>query len=231
MKLTRSQFGPYKEKLFFSKEEIDRICCEALAEVGLLPTEPSPIRVDRFVEKKFKSSIEYTDFSDGVLGCTVFDKEGTVKGVGVSASLDDGTQTGGRRVRSTLAHEAGHGLMHQILFIEEGGQLRLPQNENFDLRNSRIMCRSTDFEQGGSSGRWWEYQANRAIGGLLLPKQLLELALGQFLKNAGSMGRKCLLPDTFAKAKVLVADTFDVNPIVAEIRLKESYIGSGQMEL
>lgn len=231
MKLTRSPFGQFKEKLFFSKEEIDRMCCEALTEVGLLPTEPSPIRVDRFIEKKFKSDIEYTDFSDGVLGCTVFDKEGTVKAVAVSTSIDDGTQTGRRRVRSTLAHEAGHGLMHQILFIEEGGQLRLPHDENFDLRNSRIMCRSGDFEQGGGSARWWEYQANRAIGGLLLPKQLLELALVQLLESVGSMGRKCLLPDTLLKAKVLLANTFDVNPIVAEIRLKESYIGSSQMEL
>lgn len=231
MKIAYSPFGQYKERLIFSKDEIDRICCEALADVGLLPTEPSPIRIDRFIEKKFKSHIEYTDFSDGVLGCTVFDKEGAVKRVGVASSLDDGTQIGHRRVRSTLAHEAGHGLMHQILFIEEGGQLGIPQYENLDLGNSRIMCRQGDFQQGGTSGRWWEFQANRAIGGLLLPKQLLELALGRLLEDLGSMGRKCLPADALTSAKTLVANTFDVNPIVAEIRLKELYVGSSQMEL
>ncbi len=231
MKIAYSPFGQYKERLFFPKDEIDRICCEALADVGLLPKEPCPIRVERFIEKRFESHIEYTDFSDGVLGCTVFDKEGTVKRVGVASSLYDGTQIGRRRVRSTLAHEAGHGLLHQILFIEGSGQIGLPQTENLDFRNSRIMCRRGDFEQNGTGGKWWEYQANRAIGGLLLPNQLLELALGQLLEEAGSMGRKCLPPDMFLRAKVLVADAFEVNPVVAEIRLKELYVESCQLEL
>jgi len=41
--------------------EIDEICLEALKRQSLLPSKPAPIRVERFVEKEFKTAPSYED--------------------------------------------------------------------------------------------------------------------------------------------------------------------------
>ena len=90
------------------------MCCDELRGVGLLPGSPEPIRIDRFIEKRFNVSPQYEDLPDGVLGFTRFGKNG-VKAVVISAALDaEGGKVAGRRVRTTIAHEGGHGCCTHI---------------------------------------------------------------------------------------------------------------------
>ena len=72
MKAYRSKKGPFSERLHFKSDEIDRICVSELAAVKLLPTEPKSIRIDRFIEKRFKVVPQYLDLPDGLLGFTKF---------------------------------------------------------------------------------------------------------------------------------------------------------------
>ena len=73
--------------------------------------------------------------------------------------------------------------------------------------------------QRAYTGRWWEFQANQAMGSLLLPSALIDA----FLKRSGierSSFASCVVtpPEReaiFKKAAVI----FDVNPIVVRIRL------------
>ena len=112
--------GRYPFQLYFEDiGEIDEICLEALKTQSLLPTSPAPIRIERFVEKQFKTALIYEDLGPGNLGCTIFNSSGGVEAILVSRFLEEqNTIPARRRVRSTVAHEAGHGLLHGPLFME-----------------------------------------------------------------------------------------------------------------
>ncbi len=54
MKTFRSRSGPFIERPHFEPSEIDRICADELRKEGLYPNSPAAIRIDRFVEKRFR---------------------------------------------------------------------------------------------------------------------------------------------------------------------------------
>ena len=72
---------------YFTSSQIDNMCCDELRGLGLLPSSPEPIRIDRFIEKRFNVPPQYEDLPNGVLGFTRFGKNG-VKAVVISAALD-----------------------------------------------------------------------------------------------------------------------------------------------
>jgi hypothetical protein len=236
VKRFRSQVGPFEERLHFSTKEIDQMCVDALVQENLLPDSPQPIRIDRFIEKHFRCAVRYEDLGIGVMGCTVFNENGSVRQMIVSNRLEDGSKTSERRVRSTVAHEGGHGLMHASLFLAslDQGRLNIADStvENLDFKARRILCRETDVREDAGrkrvyDGRWWEWQANRAIGGFLLPVGLVRRSLDPLLSESSVTRSPSLPSNRRREAELLVADTFDVNPIVAQIRLQEVFGGDG----
>src|ERR1700686_1422839 len=224
MKTIRSKSGPTSERPHFKPSEIDRICADELRKQGLYPSSPEPVRIDRFVEKCFGVVPQYKELPNGVLGYTKFSKNG-VDGIVISAALDlEGTKVAERRIRTTLAHEAGHGLLHAYLFALNIKPLHLFDADSHS--DHKILCRDVqDEERKGRAydGRWWEFQANRAIGGLLCPKTLVQEALKPFLVSIGSLGAVTLDEKRRDGAVRTLADIFDVNPIVAKIRINELY--------
>src|ERR1700757_392118 len=172
--------GPFPFQLYFEDlGEIDEICLEALKRQSLLPSKPAAIRIERFVEKEFKTALRYEDLGPDNLGCTIFNSSGAVEAILVSRSLEEqNTIPARRRVRSTVAHEAGHGLLHGSFFID-GNFPDLGENQR------RILCRSEDIlveTQRSYRGRWWEFQANQAIGSLLLPRSLMNCQFQRYLR-------------------------------------------------
>lgn len=226
MKTFRSSRGPFAERPYLEEVEIERTCANELLELKLMPQGPRAIRIDRYIEKRFNVTIEYDDLGPGVLGYTQFGKSG-VKAVVVSRALDEeGTVVADRRVRSTLAHEAGHGIFHAHLFLETGASSLFPEGTG---AKPRVLCR--DEEQGGTggySGHWWEWQANRAIGALLLPKRLVAKAVEGFVEPVGLLGLTVLPASQREAAVQYVAGVFDVNPVVARLRLKEMFRGEAE---
>ena len=69
MRHFRAKRGPTTERPYFKLGEIEEICTDALQSADLYPSSPEPIRIDRFVEKRF-GDFEYQDLPDGVLGFT-----------------------------------------------------------------------------------------------------------------------------------------------------------------
>jgi hypothetical protein len=222
MKVIRTSTGPFAERPFYRDEVIDAMCSDALAETGFLPSTAEPIRIDRFIEKRFNVRIIYEELSNGVLGFTEFGSNG-VEAVHV-AQPSEKTRPAERRVNSTLAHEGGHGLMHAHLFA-----LNLDHKELFerdaDVTQRRILCRDGEERAGlprpsrKYDGRWWELQANRAIGGLLMPKELFLRFMNGFLRPSGKLGLAALPADRREEAVRAVAEAFDVNPAAARIRV------------
>ena len=180
MRKVATPSGPFPFQLYFEDlGEIDEICLEALKTQSLLPSRPAPIRIERFVEKQFKTALRYEDLGPENLGCTIFNSSGAVEAILVSRFLEEqNTIPARRRVRSTVAHEAGHGLLHGSLFTE--ASFLNPLDGTVEKNQRRILCRSEDTlvdTQRSYGGRWWEFQANQAIGSLLLPRLLMDAFL------------------------------------------------------
>jgi hypothetical protein len=222
MRTYRQDAGPFQERPYYTLNEIEQICVEALRSVALYPSTPEPVRIDRFIEKRFRVTPMYEDLGPGILAVTRFGKNG-VEEVVVSQRLDDqGSQTGERRIRSTLAHEGGHGLLHEYLFLLEAEGLLFGEST---AKGPKILCRDEPNapKENAYKGKWWEYQANRAIGSLLLPRGLVNIAIETFMVPTGSFGLTGV--DHRRRSEVIrhLAETFDVNPVVATIRFDELF--------
>lgn len=207
------------------------MCWDELRAANLYPEKPSPVRIDRFVEKRFKISIVYDDLPKGLLGFTEFGDRGVI-GVVVSKALDDGSRSSERRIRTTLAHEAGHGLLHTHVMLL-GDESRSWFEGALDDRQ-RLLCRQDAFSHrkaGKYDGKWWEYQANLAMSALLLPRGLVDLALEPVLTHSGSLGKRAIASGRRDEAVNTLAELFDVNPVVARIRLDATYPEGPQLTL
>jgi hypothetical protein len=230
---SRAQSGLNSKPPYFKPSQIDQICADELRKADLLPSSPTAVRIDRFIEKRFGVSPQYEDLPHGVLGFTKFNMNG-VEAIVISAALDaQGGKVAQRRVRTTLAHEAGHGLLHAYLFALKDKPLHLFDKDSHTAH--QILCRDVPDEEQKSrryDGRWWEFQANRAMGGLLCPRALVHEAIAPFLVPSGMLGVEILDEKRREEAVRALADTFDVNPVVARIRTSELYPAeTGQLHL
>ena len=223
MKNFRSTTGPFLERPYYEDDEIERTCLDALQAVKLLPSSPEPVRIDRFIEKRFGVVPTYEELPGGVLGLTRFSKDG-VKEVVVAKALDDDSSTvSERRIRTTLAHEGGHCLLHTHLFV-----LATPSQNLFgdfsEPDKPKVLCRDVVLgtPRPSYSGAWWEFQANRAIGGLLMPINLVTTALGQFMLSSPA-GFPYFDDNRTEEAARELASIFNVNPAVARIRIKQLF--------
>jgi len=220
MKVLRSKSGPFVERPYFKDGEIEATCETELIQAKLYPSSPEPIRIDRFIEKRFGITPTYEDLGTDVLGLTRFNARGVGEIVVADALDSESSVTAERRIRTTLAHEAGHALLHTYLFVLAP---RTPLfGDTSEPDKPKVLCREgADGGQIRYKGHWWEYQANCAIGGLLLPTRLALSALEQFLITAGSLGLPTFDRSRFDEAVRKLAETFNVNPVVARIRIDQ----------
>lgn len=225
MKTYRPKSGSkFAVQPFYNASDFESICAEALTSVELFPASPSPVRIDRFIEKRFKIQPTYAPLPEGVLGFTRFGPNG-VEEIVISQEFDEeGTRAAERRLRTTLAHEGGHGLLHAHLFALGERPDSLFAGE-LAPGAPKILCRD------GGSYRWWEYQANQAMGVLLLPQSLVEKALEGILEMRGLLGMRVLPAGSRDPAIHLISETFDVNPVAAKYRLDALYPPSAEQQL
>jgi hypothetical protein len=231
MKTLRTSTGPFAERPYYPDADIERICTDALAEIGYLPKEPGPVRIDRFVEKRFNTRIIYESLPVNVLGFTEFGPNGVVAVHIAEPPAHQRTRAAERRMNATIAHEGGHGLMHAHLFALALDRGKLFENDP-DVTDTRVLCRDGDRatpapRQRRYDGRWWEVQANRAIGALLLPKSLFVSFMESFLEPQGSLDLPTLTVARRAEAIQAVADLFDVNQAVAKLRIASIFPEQG----
>ena len=192
-----------------------------------------------FIEKRYGIVPQYEEVPDGILGFTRFGAKGPLEVV-VSRSLsEEGTKVAERRMNSTLAHEAGHILLHGHLFaLERRVGTRSLFGDDLDEKKRTILCRpgtvgapSESTSNQGYDGRWWEFQANKVIGVLLLPRHLVHEALDPILAAQGLLGTRALDDTRREEAAHRLADAFDVNPAVARIRVRELFPTSANGQL
>ena len=112
MKTFKSPSGPFVEQPYYTANDVEAICSDELLKLGFYPSDPSPVRIDRFIEKRFDLQPTYEDLPNGLLGFTRFGTKGVEEIVITTALDEEGTRPAERRLRTTLAHEGGHGLLH-----------------------------------------------------------------------------------------------------------------------
>lgn len=231
MKYIPTSVGPFPERPYFTDEEIETICMDELAAVGLLPDKPEPVRIDRFIEKRFGVCPEYEDLGDGILGMTQFGANGVARIIVARSLAEESTEVADRQIRSTLAHEGGHGLLHAPMFV--GNDQQNLFGDLSDPVKPKVLCRTRtiDSKTKSYSGEWWEYQANRIIGGLLMPKDLVMCALKKYLVLNGLLGTVSLNRFSQEEATMVLADVFDVNPAVSRIRLHVLFPSGGASQM
>jgi hypothetical protein len=211
---------------YFTDREFERIAEEALASVELLPSSPGPVRIDRFIEKRFGVTPRFEPLPDGLLGLTRFTGQGEVNAVIVARQLSDAeSRVAERRINTTLAHEGGHGLLHASLFAVD----RFPRDlfeGSEDVEPNRILCRDEGVDPGphqGYRGEWWELQANRMIGALLLPKGLVGSCIEDLIELRGLLERAVLPVAARDSAVARLSEVFDVNAVVARLRIERLF--------
>jgi len=212
---------------FYSDEDVERMCEDELRLHGYYPAQPGPVNIDRFIEKRFGVSIEFEEMPKGVLGFSRFGSKGMLSMHISSALAEEGSRAAERLVNSTLAHEAGHGLMHTHLFVLADYDATLFGSDP-DVNAEKILCRDEAAPaRRGYDGRWWELQAGMAIGPLLMPKRLVIAAVAPFCVTRGTFGVPEIDSRRREEAVRHLADTFEVNPAAARVRLEKLYKPSG----
>lgn len=227
MKNIRAYGGPHKERPFYENHEIEQMCIEELKKHDLLPPEPSPVRIERYIEKRLGITPAYEELPSNILGFTKFGTTGA-EAIVISRTLqDDGTQSSERRVRTTLAHEAGHALLHAHLFMKPSRKMKeLFDEDHTDV--SKVLCRdmvgSSLEAEAAPRNSWWEYQANAAMGSLLLPENLFRIAADPFFESTGLLGDTPVITEEGkGDLERSLADVFDVNPVVVRYRVQQVY--------
>lgn len=236
MKTFKSRSGPFVEQPYYSADDVEAICSGELQKLGFYPSDPAPVRIDRFIEKRFDLQPTYEELPDGLLGFTRFGAKG-VEEIVITTSLDeDGTRPAERRLRTTLAHEGGHGLLHAHLFVL-GPRPDALFGDGLEKNAPKILCRDDGTPAKGSARkskppyRWWEFQANMAMGALLLPKALVARAVNAHMEPQGMLGLPVLPASRRDIAIRELADVFDVNPVVVRIRVEFLYPINGRNQL
>lgn len=226
MRTTVDRTSPWGQRLWFEGHEFDAMMDEVRLKSGQDVITPGRgIDIEAIFEKLYGVVPDYTDLPDGVLGKTVFHCDGRFD-VLLSRQLSDEADTDDvarRRLRATLAHECAHVVVHGHLHLIDAATL--PLFGQAEPPAPKVLCRKESvgsFRQNGYDGQWWEYQANRGMASLLLPKRLLN----EFVREAlAARGLQSM--DEAARAQALeplireIVRTYDVSMQLVTYRLQE----------
>jgi hypothetical protein len=178
---TRDLSGRMPYRLWYEETEIDTIMEDELRRAGnprLVGGEA--VDVDAFIENHLKVTPQFVNLPAGVQGATDFFPDGRVE-MRVSRELSERAERehcAEHLMRTTLGHEGSHVCLHRQLFLRQS-------EEMFGTQTSRReLCRDVRFVGRGYTGEWWEWQANRGMGALLLPKSEI-VAIARRARSGG----------------------------------------------
>ena len=220
--------SPWGKQLRFDDDEFEAMMDSARRRSGDCFEAGRGIDVDAVLLRSEGVEADYLELPEGILGRTKFVRDGSVQ-VEISRSLGDASgvdHVARRRLRSTLAHEVGHIACHRVLFVQDTESFSLFSDTELHALSRNvdpILCRGECVGSAGYSGEWWEYQANQCMSALLLPRALVVESVRPFVRIEGMMEIAVLPEGRREQAVRHVAEIFEVNPVVARIRIAELY--------
>jgi hypothetical protein len=180
MRTSRDPRSPWGVRLWFEDAEFDEIMDGVRQRAGDVYAEGRGVDVEEVLMRVYGVSPDYLELPRGVLGRTVFHANGLVD-VHLSRGLSERAERGRvarQRLRSTMGHECGHVALHRHLQLGATGVI--------PTDGPAILCRDATLKgESRRGGEWWEYQANRAMASLLMPKDLVSGSLCRILSAHG----------------------------------------------
>ena len=212
--------SPWGVRVWYDDAEFDLMMDELRTRARLSKFEPGRgIDVEQILLDVYNVSPDFGETDERTLGRSTFHTDGRLE-VSVSRTLSDAAESdhvARRRLRSTLAHECAHIVLHQHLHVAPAtGYLFEPP-----VSAPKVLCRSATIDrlQGVD---WWEFQANRGMACLLLPKALLTASVREAIKALGATDVRELL--RAGQSELLVRqlmNEFDVGMEMTIYRLQD----------
>jgi len=216
------------DRLWFDQAEIEAMAEGELVKASLLPPPENPVvDIERFIEGHLGARLDqHADLDPDVLGVTEF-PAGLPPEISINRDLtqvaldrEEGAPGTVGRWRATLAHEASHVLLHQVLFDVDPGQGSLLDRGGEPAPPKLMRCLKREVTFGREARDWREVQANRGMAGLLMPKSIfLEVAGWEFDRLGLTIGAP-LDPDSSGPLAAVLARRVDVSQQAASIRLE-----------
>ena len=221
--------GDGRERLWVDEEEFDAITEHELRSASLYPTADWPtVDIERFIQRHMKAVLDqHADLGDGIGGAIEFGParmkifiSRRLTEMADEASCPPGVRG---RWRATMAHEATHGLLHRRVYETSAAQMSLFETTEEDEQDrvQTIKCFDSDIGFDIGAYDWREYQANRGMAALLMPRQVfLEVAKTEISRLA-SHGQP-IWPGTGSHSALVrrLSAKFEVSQHAASIRLK-----------
>lgn len=216
-----------RDRIWFDQAEIENMSEGELRKADLLPGAEAPVvDIERFIEVHLRVRLDqHADLDPDVLGLTEF-PPGLPPAISINRDLtnsaldaEDGAPGLVGRWRATLAHEASHVILHQVLFDldpNQGSMFDLPDRPEA-LRLMRCLKREVTFVKG--AGDWREVQANRGMAGLLMPKSIFQEVASLEFDRLGLVVGIASDSDSSNRVAAALAGRFEVSRQAASIRL------------
>ncbi|MDX2079456.1 MAG: hypothetical protein SFU53_01595 [Terrimicrobiaceae bacterium] len=213
---------PTRRIPFYEREEIERITWDELRATGQATEDPGPVCIETFLMERYGIGLDYVDFPEDICGEAVFSSRG-IDAIRIRREFAPPTSRGLYLLgRSTSGHETGHAILHASEIVPEmasggdAGRLFRHRSRGGDIGPEGSGFSRTSF----SRHRALEWQANAAMGGLLMPRPAVMSALGTDTREGvpGAIRR-----DGFVLWSELLAETFDVSGQLAGYRLLDIF--------
>lgn len=183
MKIRPDRKSPWGKRIWLEEHEFEELMDEVRMKSGQSRIKPGTgVDVDAIFERVYGVVPDFDTLPNGVLGKTVFQADGQFN-VYLSRELAEEAElsvVARRRLRATAAHECAHVVLHRYLHMDDVATIGLFGDEA--KRVSRVLCRREAIGRPAYLGEWWEFQANRGMASLLVPKSELERAIKRSLK-------------------------------------------------
>ncbi len=216
-----------KERLWLSAADIEMMMEEELRKSDVFPTDEQPVvDIERFIQDLGVRMDQYANLDPTVLGLTEFYADAPPK-IFINRDLtgaidDDDTPPGIRgRWRATMAHEAGHVVIHRRLFEVNQDQETLFQMEEQAEPRRLMRCLKKNVLFRGGTSDWREVQANMCMAALLMPRSLFRRLTDNVATQRGLAAEALRIGSaTAAMLTAEMAALFDVSKQAAGIRLE-----------
>lgn len=224
MKHYTDPIDPTKRIPYYEREEIERITWDELRITGQASDEPEPVCIETFCMRRWGIGLDYHEFPPGVFGEIVFSTRG-VAAIRIRREFGEGGHAGLRHIaHSTAAHEAGHGIFHASEIVPEIARAAPGIEEKLFRQRcfaDTVGPECEHFARGSfTRHRALEWQANAAMGSLLIPRPAVFRALEtKSREGVPSSIRR----DGFDVWVALLAEQFDVSRELALYRLLDIF--------
>lgn len=181
--------SPWGYRLWIHEDDFERRMDELRTSAGERAFSPGAgVDLDMILLESFGVDPDFVELGEGILGKTVFRSDGGIE-VTIDKRLAEEAEwdvVARRRLRSTLGHEIGHLVFHRELVEIPRLQATLDFGDE-TTRTPKVLCRGESIEGSTKKGpsEWWEYQANRGMAALILPKALVAPRVEEAIRERG----------------------------------------------